>query len=159
MLFSLVGSQNWSDSFLATTGCQQDAYINSVMELGVVNITSYAHIIIQHVTLEVVREDSVSAVIVESAESQKHGNKLALAREAFKSQDPDLSRLAHELGGAQEMHQRAAGQYLKAAVFGGLDGIITTFAVVASVTGANLATGVVIVMVLDLFVVAVCTHT
>ena len=42
---------------------------------------------------------------------------------------------------------KESGQYIKAAVFGGLDGIITTFAVVASVTGANLATGVVIIMV------------
>lgn len=42
------------------------------------------------------------------------------------------------------MHE--AGQYIKAAVFGGLDGIITTFAVVASVAGANLSTGIVIIM-------------
>jgi hypothetical protein len=48
---------------------------------------------------------------------------------------------------AEEAHKTDAGQYIKAAVFGGLDGIITTFAVVASVTGANLPTGVVIVMV------------
>eukprot|EP01147_Barroeca_monosierra_P010615 gene10615-2737_t len=73
-------------------------------------------------------------------------DRLELARKAYQSQDPELSRLAHELGSAPEVHQTGTGQYIKAAVFGGLDGIITTFAVVASVTGANLPIGVSIVM-------------
>ena len=42
---------------------------------------------------------------------------------------------------------RGASDYLKAAAFGGMDGIITTFAVVASVAGANLASHIVIIMV------------
>ena len=41
---------------------------------------------------------------------------------------PDLHRQAHDKN----------GEFVKAAVFGGLDGIITTFAVVASVAGADL---------------------
>jgi hypothetical protein len=39
-----------------------------------------------------------------------------------------------------------ASDYIKAACFGGMDGIITTFAVVSSVAGAHLATHVVIIM-------------
>eukprot|EP00056_Hartaetosiga_gracilis_P010872 m.162237 g.162237 ORF g.162237 m.162237 type:complete len:385 (-) comp13405_c2_seq1:1354-2508(-) len=73
-------------------------------------------------------------------------DRVTVARKAYKSKDEDMSRIAHELGSSPELHQTEAGQYVKAAVFGGLDGIITTFAVVASVAGANLATGVVILM-------------
>lgn len=75
------------------------------------------------------------------------GDRADLTQKAFKGRDAELSRVAHELATANEAHKTEAGQYIKAAVFGGLDGIITTFAVVASVTGANLATGVVIIMV------------
>jgi hypothetical protein len=75
------------------------------------------------------------------------GQRTATAQKAFREKDVQLSRLAHELSMAPERHMTESGQYIKAAVFGGLDGIITTFAVVASVTGANLATGVVIIMV------------
>jgi len=69
------------------------------------------------------------------------------AKKAFATRDAELSRLAHDLASAPEQHMKGSGQYIKAAVFGGLDGIVTTFAVVASVTGANLPTGVVIIMV------------
>ena len=75
------------------------------------------------------------------------GKRTQTAQKAFKNRDAELSRLAHDLTSAPEKHMKESGQYIKAAVFGGLDGIITTFAVVASVTGANLATGVVIIMV------------
>lgn len=71
-----------------------------------------------------------------------------MAHAAYSERNAALSRMAHELtSAAAESHQHGTGQYIKAAVFGGLDGIITTFAVVASVTGANLAPGIVIVMV------------
>ena len=70
-----------------------------------------------------------------------------LARKAYRTRDPEMSRIAHELDGAPELHKAEEGQYIKAAVFGGLDGIITTFAVVASVTGANFSHSVVIIMV------------
>ncbi|EGD79411.1 vacuolar iron family transporter [Salpingoeca rosetta] len=69
-----------------------------------------------------------------------------MARRAYRKHDPELSRLAHELDTNPELHKADEGQYIKAAVFGGLDGIITTFATVASVTGANLSIGVVIIM-------------
>jgi hypothetical protein len=76
------------------------------------------------------------------------------AKKAFATRDPEMSRLAHDLAAAPEQHMKGSGQYIKAAVFGGLDGIITTFAVVASVTGANLSTGVVIIMVKGLYCTA-----
>lgn len=40
----------------------------------------------------------------------------------------------------------AGSDYLKSIVFGGLDGIITTFAVIATVAGANLDVRIVILM-------------
>eukprot|EP00049_Salpingoeca_infusionum_P023218 m.10982 g.10982 ORF g.10982 m.10982 type:complete len:380 (-) comp5644_c0_seq1:182-1321(-) len=72
--------------------------------------------------------------------------RVAVARDAYAKGDRELSKQAHELGAADESHMTESGQYVKAMVFGGMDGIITTFAVVASVTGANLPVGVVIIM-------------
>ncbi len=54
---------------------------------------------------------------------------------------------AHSMVPSDEKHMNDSGQYIKAIVFGGLDGIITTFAVVASVAGADLSTKIVIIMV------------
>eukprot|EP00041_Stephanoeca_diplocostata_P039755 m.1637712 g.1637712 ORF g.1637712 m.1637712 type:complete len:304 (-) comp26088_c0_seq1:204-1115(-) len=68
----------------------------------------------------------------------------AAAQDAFKSGDPDASRFVHD-NVAKEEHD-SAGDYVKVMVFGGLDGIITTFAVVASIAGADLKTEVVLVM-------------
>ena len=52
--------------------------------------------------------------------------------------------MQHEI--PPEQHSAVAGEYVKALVFGGLDGIITTFAVVASAAGADLGTDIVLVM-------------
>jgi len=90
---------------------------------------------------EVVDEDGKDSKDVAVTSSRDE-----VAHKAFKERNTELSRVAHELASAEESHKTESGQYIKAAVFGGLDGIITTFAVVASVTGANLPTGVVIVM-------------
>ena len=38
------------------------------------------------------------------------------------------------------------GQYIKSTIYGGLDGIITTFAVVAGVAGASLSSGIVLIL-------------
>lgn len=65
------------------------------------------------------------------------------AKAAFSARDVEASLLAHEA--AVEAHSQN-GEFVKAAVFGGLDGIITTFAVVASVAGADLPTEIVLVM-------------
>lgn len=45
-----------------------------------------------------------------------------------------------------EAHNAEIGDYLKSAVFGGLDGIITTYSVVIGVFGAKLQVGVVLAL-------------
>jgi VIT1/CCC1 family predicted Fe2+/Mn2+ transporter len=52
-------------------------------------------------------------------------------------------RIAHA---AQEEHGGAGSQYIGDLVYGGLDGIITTFAVVSGVAGANLSTDIVLIL-------------
>eukprot|EP00730_Choanoeca_flexa_P017255 TRINITY_DN8286_c1_g1_i1.p1 TRINITY_DN8286_c1_g1~~TRINITY_DN8286_c1_g1_i1.p1 ORF type:complete len:217 (+),score=44.82 TRINITY_DN8286_c1_g1_i1:77-727(+) len=98
------------------------------------------------IKLRVKRSAKLDSVDTDKLE-ELTGTRTQDAKKAFAHRDPELSRLAHDLATAPENHMTGSGQYIKAAVFGGLDGIITTFAVVASVTGANLATGVVIIMV------------
>lgn len=68
------------------------------------------------------------------------------AREAFKKKDIHETRLAHSNKRAHEKHNQEQGKYIKSLIYGGLDGIITTFAVVAGVAGASLSAGVVLVM-------------
>lgn len=70
---------------------------------------------------------------------------LSQAREAYKNNDIEASKKAHS-NGAKEQHQQEQGKYLKSIVYGGLDGIITTFAVVAGVKGAELAGVIVLIM-------------
>lgn len=67
------------------------------------------------------------------------------AKEAFRKGDSKASRAAHDHGTA-EAHRDGGGRYLKSAVYGGLDGIITTFAVVAGVAGASLEVSIVLIL-------------
>ncbi|RPI02415.1 MAG: hypothetical protein EHM72_04215 [Calditrichaeota bacterium] len=69
---------------------------------------------------------------------------LEKAREAFKHRNPATSQLAHSH--QPEEHKQEQGQHLKSIVYGGLDGIITTFAIVAGVAGAALSSGVVLIL-------------
>ncbi|MCR4412299.1 MAG: VIT1/CCC1 transporter family protein [Thermoguttaceae bacterium] len=72
---------------------------------------------------------------------------LAKAREAFRRADREASAAAHDgPPSGEESHQDGAGQYIKSAVYGGLDGIVTTFAVVAGVAGAQLRPGIVLIL-------------
>jgi len=73
---------------------------------------------------------------------------LEKALAAYRTRDPEESRRAHERPAdqAREEHQQARGQYIKSMVYGGLDGIVTTFAVVAGVAGASLSAAVVLIM-------------
>eukprot|EP00010_Vexillifera_abyssalis_P008234 CAMPEP_0201545776 /NCGR_PEP_ID=MMETSP0173_2-20130828/2203_1 /ASSEMBLY_ACC=CAM_ASM_000268 /TAXON_ID=218659 /ORGANISM="Vexillifera sp., Strain DIVA3 564/2" /LENGTH=291 /DNA_ID=CAMNT_0047954271 /DNA_START=51 /DNA_END=926 /DNA_ORIENTATION=+ len=68
-------------------------------------------------------------------------------KQAFSEGDGDASRVAHDfkINSADEQHEKH-GEWLKPFVYGGLDGIITTFAVVAGVVGGDLATEVIIVL-------------
>jgi len=67
------------------------------------------------------------------------------ARSAFKDKDVDGMISAHRQQ-SQEKHKQEQGQYIKSVIYGGLDGIITTFAVVAGVAGASLSAGVVLIL-------------
>jgi len=69
---------------------------------------------------------------------------LQAAKQAYAAGDPVGSRQAHE--DPPEEHQTGQGRYIKSSVYGGLDGIITTFAVVAGVAGASLSAGVVLIL-------------
>mmetsp|Transcript_4265 Transcript_4265/g.19349 ORF Transcript_4265/g.19349 Transcript_4265/m.19349 type:complete len:282 (+) Transcript_4265:61-906(+) len=72
---------------------------------------------------------------------------LDAARAAYDTGDIDASRAAHEAKiHSDEHHAGDAGKYVKSLVFGGLDGIITTFAVVAASVGGNLSSDVILLM-------------
>ncbi len=66
------------------------------------------------------------------------------AKEAFKNNDIEGAIDAHK--NKREPHNAGEGKYIKSLVYGGLDGIITTFAVVAGVAGASLSGGIVLIM-------------
>jgi VIT1/CCC1 family predicted Fe2+/Mn2+ transporter len=68
------------------------------------------------------------------------------AREAYKTEDVEASRLAHASGKANVEKHKKGGEFLKSLVYGGLDGIITTFAIVMAALGANLSMGTVLVL-------------
>lgn len=101
--------------------------------------------------------------------------RLSAAKDAFNENDVAASRAAHESKAnastvtararnstpgnntnntndgeikydAEEAHAGAGGKYVKSLVFGGLDGIITTFAVVAASKGGSLSTEIVLLM-------------
>ena len=70
---------------------------------------------------------------------------LEKARSAFEGKDIDASRQAHDAGG-HEPHSHEGAGYIKSLVYGGLDGTITTFAVVAGVAGASLHSNVILIL-------------
>jgi VIT1/CCC1 family predicted Fe2+/Mn2+ transporter len=82
--------------------------------------------------------------------SMSFSKRLEEARKAYTKHDLDLSREAHDprhiAKAAEERHGGASSQYLGEMVYGGLDGIVTTFAVVSGVAGADLGPQVVIIL-------------
>jgi VIT1/CCC1 family predicted Fe2+/Mn2+ transporter len=75
--------------------------------------------------------------------------RLEEARQAFARRDVAASARAHDparIRRAAEQHGGAGSQYIGDLVYGGLDGIITTFAVVSGVAGAQLGANVVLIM-------------
>ena len=70
---------------------------------------------------------------------------LEKALSAYRKNDPEASKQAHTPG-AREEHQQERGQFIKSIIYGGLDGIITTFAVVAGVAGASLEPSIVLIL-------------
>lgn len=77
--------------------------------------------------------------------------RLEEARQAFRQGNIDASALAHDperiaVHTAKEEHGGTGHQYIGDMVYGGLDGIITTFAVVSGVAGAELGTPVILIL-------------
>merc|ERR1711871_1486408 len=68
------------------------------------------------------------------------------ARAAYKKGDAAASALAHQQKLEHNDAHSHAGDYIKSIVFGGLDGIITTFSVVAGASGGNLSTAVILIL-------------
>ncbi len=71
------------------------------------------------------------------------------ARDAYRKGDAAASAAAHgrdRIVQAAEHHGGEGSRYLGEAVYGGLDGIITTFAVVSGVAGADLGACVVLIL-------------
>lgn len=75
------------------------------------------------------------------------------ARKAFTTRDTsaaaklhDPQHLAEAVRGDTLARGSWAGSYLKSIVYGGLDGIITTFAVVSGVAGAELGAQVIVIL-------------
>jgi len=95
--------------------------------------------------------ESDSDVIIESEESdeKKKKSKTKQAKKAFESNDTQLSMEIHDAKGtegfAKEKHKKGA-DFLKSIIYGGLDGIMTTFAVVTATAGATLGSQVVLVL-------------
>ncbi|MEX2030567.1 MAG: VIT1/CCC1 transporter family protein [Anaerolineales bacterium] len=72
------------------------------------------------------------------------------ARDAYAQGDVSLSAAAHDprriAEAAREHHGGAGSTYIGDIVYGGLDGIVTTFAVVSGVAGANLGSHIVLIL-------------
>lgn len=71
------------------------------------------------------------------------------AREAYEKRDLAASQDAHTpqaIATAAEEHGGTSHQYIGDIVYGGLDGIVTTFAIVSGVAGASLGSGIILVL-------------
>ena len=63
-------------------------------------------------------------------------DKTQVARDAFGRRDASLSKMAHEQR-AVEGH-RTDGDYIKSIVYGGFDGVLTSFALISGAVGGGL---------------------
>ncbi|KHO46772.1 MAG: hypothetical protein QS98_C0001G0031 [archaeon GW2011_AR3] len=75
-------------------------------------------------------------------------DRLERALAAYDKKDIDASKKAHEKGVIEKsLHGKSfGGKYIGDFVYGGLDGTVTTFAIVSAVQGAALNPGIVIIM-------------
>jgi vacuolar iron transporter family protein len=75
--------------------------------------------------------------------------RLEEARKAYEKKDVSAGARAHDprrIKIASEKHGGSGSEYMGTFVFGALDGIITTFAVVSGVEGAQLSPGIVLIL-------------
>ena len=75
--------------------------------------------------------------------------RLDQARKAYLEGDTQASQAAHTaqaIQQASEEHGGTSHQYIGDMVYGGLDGIVTTFAVVSGVAGAELGASIILIM-------------
>eukprot|EP01059_Diplonema_ambulator_P000095 TRINITY_DN1007_c0_g1_i1.p1 TRINITY_DN1007_c0_g1~~TRINITY_DN1007_c0_g1_i1.p1 ORF type:complete len:294 (+),score=116.02 TRINITY_DN1007_c0_g1_i1:55-936(+) len=82
-------------------------------------------------------ESTVPFPEAEPKNTQTKDEKMSKARDAYKTGDVEASKQAHAVTVHSEKHSGSASDYVKSVVFGGLDGITTTFAVVAAAQGAS----------------------
>src|SRR3989344_163467 len=68
------------------------------------------------------------------------------ARKAYKNKDIQAMMKAHSIEKPHVEYRSLEGKYIKSIVYGGLDGTVTTFAIVAGVAGASLTSGIVLVL-------------
>lgn len=72
------------------------------------------------------------------------------ARDAYRKGDPSGAAAAHDprriARAAEEEHGGIGDQYLGDLVYGGLDGVVTTFAIVSGVAGASLGSDVILIL-------------
>lgn len=79
-------------------------------------------------------------------------NRLQNAKQAYTNLDIESSREAHSEQAIKEsleepaIHDVEKGQYIGDMVYGAIDGIVTTFAVVSGVAGASLSSGIVLIL-------------
>ena len=90
--------------------------------------------------------------LLQSASNGDHEINGTSARQAFESANADASRLYHETRAAllmddgEEPWHQSAGGLLQPVIFGGLDGILTSFAIVAGAAGGGLSISAVLVL-------------
>jgi len=91
---------------------------------------------------------STSTSTSSSSSSSRPTTRLLAARSAARSADTAASKAAHDAhaGEAAEEKHLKGGDFIKSFVYGGMDGTITTFAVVSAVAGAALSPGIVLIM-------------
>jgi len=89
-----------------------------------------------------------------SAHGHSHGGRSPdvrmSPRSAYARGDAEASKRAHDAKKGDTTHHKEghsdSGEYIKSIVYGGLDGIITTFATVTSVAGADFSAAVIVVL-------------
>ncbi len=79
-------------------------------------------------------QEIVSSSSNDPSPSSENAKSKRKAQRAFEQRDAEASRAEHE---KQEPHGQASGDMVKSVVFGGLDGIMTIFAVVTAAAGGS----------------------